>query len=348
MNLSDDRVPPPSSSPPHTGHKEPVQDCIRVAPSSQEWKTSTAESTFGQKSKRGGVTRGTPNRLTKRRAHTASASQPWRPSSHAPSEHPRSRAHAQKTRVAPPPEGSTRSPAPHQRRAPSVSRGNGSGQQAEESSLPGRPSSRLTLARPKTTQQQSASASRPQTAGSFRRRGSTPVIQRQKSDASCSRCGISADMMLRDTTSAISSEVFHQYLSRLLDDELPREELVRLVSRTCCAFIHGHWLASRGSWTHSDPGDDLAFSDSVISLNPTGSSVNDSFSGARLGRSNLPSKFNHSDIQKQQKGVQKWTSLEEMRLQAYRREGKDWDFICTQFPHRTKGALQYRAHFLGC
>lgn len=345
MNLSDDRVVPPSSSPSHIGNKEPTQDYIRVAPSSQEWKTLTAESTFGQKRKRGGVTRGTPTRSTKRHAHTASASQPRRPSSHAPSEHPRSRAHTQETRVAPP-SGSTRSPAPRQRKARSVPR-KGSGQQAEESSLPGRPSSRLPLARHTTTQQQSASALRPQTAGSFRRRGSTPVIQRQKSDPSCSRCGRSADMMLHDTTSAISSEAFHQYLSRLLDDELPREELVRLVSRTCCAFIHGHWLASRGSWTHSDPGNNLAFSDGAISLNPTESSVNDSLSGARPSRGNLPSEFNHSDTQKQQKGVQKWTFLEEKRLQAYRREGKDWDFICTQFPHRTKGALQYRAHFLG-
>lgn len=344
LDLSDDGTAGPILRPTHTAQEEPTEDCITVAKSSEEWET--AESTCGQKRKRRGATGVAPTRYAKRSAHIASTSQPQL-GSRAPDEHPRSRTRTQETVADQSPWGSTRSSGAHRRHSPSVHRGRGPTQQAEVPSLPGLSPSIRPLARPTITQQKPASALRPQTAGSLRRNSSTSVFQTKKSDANCVRCGKSADMMLHDTTRAISSEAFHQHLDGLLDDKLPREELVRLVSRICCAFIHGHWLASRGSWTHSGPGNDLAFPDSAISLNPTGSSVGDSLSGATSGQSRLPREGSHSTPQEQQKGVKKWTSLEDMRLRAYRREGKDWEFICRQFPHRSKGALQVRAYTLG-
>jgi Myb-like DNA-binding domain len=41
-----------------------------------------------------------------------------------------------------------------------------------------------------------------------------------------------------------------------------------------------------------------------------------------------------------------WSELEEQRLLAYRKEGKSWDWIFSQFPNRTHGAIRTRWYML--
>ena len=342
--FSNDGVAPPLTDPTGIPQEEPAQECITVAPSSPERETPTAENIFGQKKKkRGGVAKGTLTRSTKGHAHAASASRPRRSRSHASSKHLRSRAHALETHASLSPSGSTRSPGLYGRNAPSTRRGRGRGPPVQEPSLSGHLPSRFPLARRRATQQQPAPASRPQTAESLRSRQSTSVLQRQNSDASCASRGRSADEMLRLTTRAI--DAFRQYLLGPLDDEFPMEELVRLVTTTCHSFIHGHRLGSRGSSTHSDPGDGLDSSDSAISLNPIGAYVDNSLSGARTDRRREPTGISHSATERRPKR-EPWDRLEEKRLQVYTDEGMAWNSIFSKFPHRTEGAVRLRAHQL--
>lgn len=340
-HTSVDRVSPPISSPTHIGQEGPMEDSTMAVPSFGKWEISTTESAFGQKRKQGNAVEGFPSRSSKRRTHIAGASQPQRLGSCAPGERRCSRAHDWETRAHQSPARSTRNPGPHRQKDGTALGGRVPIQQAAVPSVSGFPPSTLPIEPPIT--------SCPPTAESARRKTSTSAFPRQqRSDLSCARCDRSADRMLQDVMTAISSEALHQHLVRNLDDELPREELVRLVSRTCCAFIHGHWEASRGRpWTHSNPGIDPAFSDSAILLDPTGRYVDDSLSSARSGRSRPSIEPRHSATQKQGKGVQKWQPLEDQRLRAYRQEKKNWEFICAQFPHRTRGALQFRANLLG-
>ena len=44
----------------------------------------------------------------------------------------------------------------------------------------------------------------------------------------------------------------------------------------------------------------------------------------------------------------RWSKLDEQRLLAYKKEGKDWSWIFGKFPSRTSGAVRTRWHMVQC